>query len=43
VGLNRYTAADISDQITKYRTFPDSLFIAPDTWKTSLRRAMSVP
>lgn len=41
-GLNNYTSADIFDQMIPFRTFPDSLFVAPDEWKIALRRAMGV-
>ena len=40
IGLNNYTAADISDAITTYKKFPSDLFIASDEWKTSLRQAI---
>ncbi len=43
VGLNRYTAADISDEIMKYRKFPETLFQASDAWKSSLRQTMQMP
>jgi spermidine synthase len=43
VGLNRYTAADISDEIMKFRKFPETLFVAPDAWKASLRQTMGMP
>ena len=42
MGLNNYTAADISDAITKYKKFPSDLFIASDEWKASLRQAIGV-
>ncbi len=40
VGLNNYTAADISEEITKFRKFPSDLFIATDSWKASLKQAI---
>ena len=40
VGLNNYTAADISEEITKYRKFPSELFAATDAWKASLKQAI---
>ncbi len=43
IGLNQYTAADIFEQITQHRTFPDQLFLASDAWKTSLSQGMGVP
>ncbi len=40
VGLNNYTAADIFDEIVRFRTFPSALFTADDAWKATLREAL---
>jgi spermidine synthase len=40
VGLNSYRSEAIYNQIASYRRFPDSLFVADETWKARLRAAM---
>jgi spermidine synthase len=40
VGLNSYRSEAIYTQIASYRRFPDSLFIADESWKARLRAAM---
>ena len=40
IGLNNYTAASIFQEISKYRKFPEALFIASDQWKEMLSEAM---
>jgi len=42
VGLNNYTAGEIFDEVTKFRTFPDALFQADEGWKATLRQVMGV-
>ncbi len=40
IGLNRYTEADILQEITRYKRFPAGLFVANETWMESLRQAI---
>jgi spermidine synthase len=40
VGLNRYQSKGIFDEIVAYRRFPDSIFVAGDPWKETLRQAI---
>ncbi len=40
VGLNRYTEADIFQDIAQYKRFPEGLFVANETWMESLRQAI---
>lgn len=43
VGLNTYAEASIFEEIVHYRTFPEALFVASDSWKSLLSQAMGVP
>ena len=43
VGLNTYDEASIFQDITQFRSFPEALFVAPDSWKTMLSQAMQLP
>ena len=42
IGLNNYTAASIFQEISQYRKFPESLFVASDSWKELLSEAMGL-
>ena len=43
MGINTYGAADIFNEIAKFRKFPDQLFVASDAWKQSLSQAIGAP
>ena len=43
VGLNNYEAASISEEMSEYRKFPETLFVANESWKDMLSEAMDVP
>lgn len=43
VGLNIYGAADIFEEISTRRKFPEKLFVADDAWKVSLSQMMGIP
>ena len=40
VGFNSYRSEAIYDEISGYRRFPDSLFVADESWKARLRAAL---
>jgi spermidine synthase len=40
MGLNLYRSVDIYDDMTRYRKFPDELFVASDERKRALRKAL---
>ena len=39
-GLNQYKSREIYDEMVKYRSFPESLFVADSSWKNQLRAAI---